>query len=356
MITRFDKYILFTFIPALFICGFVLIGVYLVVDLFQKFDDVLSLGDEALSMTFNYYALFLPVMLAKLFPAIVLIGAGFALIRLAKNDEIMAMQVAGLSLYRILLPLFVSTAIFSFIAMANQEMVIPSLADKLEKLRTITFDRSEIKDIFVEDQDNGLVLRVARYDIIDETMKNLFLVGMDKEEKVLFTLTAKEGKWVGEDTWYLSNVVRQNYKEGDWEPPVVVEKEIFLKTSIRPENMRQEERDPGLLSMQSLLDLSRKRPENPMYPVFFYSRTTYPFVSLVFLLLGAPFILGVEQLRKNLFLGISAILCIIGAFFIVTVFCINLGVTGHLHPVLAGWLPLLFFALVGFILFDWLGT
>jgi LPS export ABC transporter permease LptG len=356
MISRLDKYLLLNYIPALFVCAFVLMGVYIVVDLFQKFDDLLSLGDEALRMALNYYALFLPVMLAKLFPAIVLIAAGFAIIRLAKSNEIMAMQVSGLSLYRILLPLFILVTIFSFMAMANQELVIPSLADKLERIRTITFDESEIKDIFVDDQDNGLVLRIASYDIIDETMRGIFLIGMDKEQNRLFTLSAKEGKWVGKNTWYLSDVIRHNYQGGNWVPPVLMEKELFFKTNIRPEDMRQEERDPGLLSMMDLLELSQKRPENPKYPVFFYLRTTYPFTSLVFLLLGIPFILGLERLRKNLFLGLSVLFCIICAFFIVTVFCINLGVTGHLHPVLAGWIPILLFAILGLLLFDWMSA
>ena len=356
MISRLDKYLLLNYIPALFICAFVLIGVYVVIDLFQKFDDLLALGDDALYMAFNYYALFLPVMIAKLFPAIVLIAAGFALIRLARSNEIMAMQVSGLSLYRILLPLFITVALFSIMALANQELVIPSLADKLERSKTVTFDESEIKDIFVEDQENNLILRVARYDVIDETMKGVFFVGMEKEEKKVFTLSAKEGKWVGENTWYLRDVIRHYYQEGDWVPPVLTEKEFFLKTNIRPEHMRQEERDPSLLSMVSLLDLSQKRPENPKYPVFFYSRMTYPFVGPIFLLLGTPFILGFGKLRKNLFLGISAIMCIIGAFFVVTVFCTNLGVTGHLHPVLAGWTPLLLFTLAGLLLFDWMGA
>ncbi len=354
--SRLDKYLILNYIPALFICGFVLIGVYVVIDLFQKFDDLLSLGDQAVSMAFNYYALFLPVMIAKLFPAVVLIAAGFSLIRLAKHNEIMAMQVAGLSLYRILLPFFITATFFSFLALANQELVIPSLANKLERLRTITFDKSEIKDIFIEDQENGLVFRVASYDVIDETMKGIFLLGMDKEQKTVFTLSARDGKWVGEKTWYLRDVIKHNYQEGNWIPPVITEKELFLKTNVGPEDMRQEERDPGLVSMAGLLNLSQKRPEDPKYPVFFYSRMTYPLTGPVFLLLGTPFILGLEKLRKNLFLGISAILCIVGAFFVITVFCTNLGVTGHLHPFLAGWTPLILFALGGLLLFDWTGT
>lgn len=356
MISRLDRYLLLNYIPALFVCAFALVGVYVVVDLFQRLDEILALGDEALYMAFHYYSLFLPVMLAKLFPAIVIIAAGFALIRLAKNNEIMAMQVSGLSLYRILIPFFITATFFSFLAMLNQEIVIPSLADKLERVQTVTFDESEVKDIFVEDQEKGLVVRIAKYDVIEETMKGIFLLGTDKEQNTFFTLLAKEGKWVGENTWYLTDMVRYDYQEEGWVPPVVIEKELFLKTNIRPEDMRQEERDTGLLSMRALLDLSRKRPENPRYPVFFYSRMTYLFTGLVFLLLTTPFILGIEKLKKNLFLGISAIFCIMVAFLIVTVFCINLGVTGHLHPVLAGWLPLLLFAVAGLFLFDWLGT
>ncbi len=355
MVTRLDRYLLVSYIPALFICIFILIGIYVVVDLFQKFDDLLSHGDDALRMAFDYYTLFVPVMVANLFPPTVLIAAGFTLLRLSKNNEIMAMQVSGVSLKRILLPIFLTVFFFSLLAMANQELLIPALADKLERLRTITFDKSEIKEIFVEDYEKGFILRVARYDIIDETMRGIFIVGMDKGQNKMFTISAKEGKWVGEGTWYLSDVIRHDYEDGNWVPPIVTEKNLFLNTSIRPKDMRKEERDPHLLSMVGLLELSQKQPENPQYQVSFYSRTTYPFIPFVLLLLAIPFILGFEKLRKHIFLGIGCVIGVVCVFFVITVFCTSLGVTGHLHPVLAGWLPLLIFVLIGLLVFDWVG-
>ncbi|MHC4197522.1 MAG: LptF/LptG family permease, partial [Planctomycetota bacterium] len=95
--SKLDKYMILTFLPALCITAFILLGLYLIVDIFQKLDDLLSLEDRAIYLALNYYSLLLPVMIVRLFPAIVLISVGFVLVKLNKTNELMAMQVSGIS-------------------------------------------------------------------------------------------------------------------------------------------------------------------------------------------------------------------------------------------------------------------
>lgn len=350
--SRLDKYIIITFIPALFITGFILLGIYLIVDIFQKLDDLLALEDQAIPMALNYYSLLLPVMIVRLFPAIVLIAVGFVLVKLSKANELMAMQVSGLSMHRILLPLFVAVGILSLMTTGNQELLIPSFADRLERFRTITFDESEIKDLLVKDKTNNLLLRAGKYDIVDETMHSIFILRRQGGDR-LTTVSAEEGKWIGDNTWYLTGLIINNYEGGRWVPPTETEKTYFLETEIGPEDMREGERDPNLTSLFQLWTLAKKNPDNPRYPVFFQTRLAYPFIAPVLVLLGVPFIVGFERLRKNLFLSISVLIAVVCGFFVVNIFCTNLGTTGNLHPVLAGWLPVMIFGIVGFIILDW---
>lgn len=356
MFSRLDRYLIRTFIPSFLVCSFIFLGIYLVVDIFQKLDDLFALGDKALPMALNYYSLFLPTMMVKLFPAIILMATGFVLVKLSKGNELLAMQIAGLSLYRILLPLFVTVAILSLMAMGNQEFLIPSFAYTLERTKTITFDRSELKNLFLEDRTKNIVISVARYDVVEETMKSIFILGRDKNKGELYTVNTKEGKWVGNNTWYLTDLVKNNYKEGKWVAPTEEIKEYFLETEITPADMREEERDPSLMSLLQMRSQWKKEPEDPRYPVFFYSRLAYPFTSLVLMLLGVPFIVGFQKLRKNLFLSISTLMGVVCSYFIISMFCTNLGITGNLHPLLAGWLPVLAFATIGVLLFDWMGA
>lgn len=353
--SRLDKYLILTFIPALCITAFILLGIYLIVDIFQKLDDLLDLGEDALPMALNYYSLLMPVMVVRLFPAIVLIAVGFVLVRMSKYNEIMAMQVSGLSMYRILLPLFIAVGVLSLMCMGNQEFFIPAFADRLERSRTITFDKSEIKNLLAKDYSNQLIVRVAKYDIIEETIYSIFILRTTGEDS-LTTISAKEGKWVGNNTWYLTGLVVNNYEGGRWIPPSEEKEDYFLETEIGPEDMREVERDPNLISLAQLWTLSQKISDNPRYPVFFHTRLSYPFVGPVLVLLGVPFIIGFERLRRNLFFSISTLIAIVCSFFVVNIFCTNLGITGNLHPILAGWLPVAIFAVIGLIVFDWTRT
>ncbi len=116
MLLRIDKYIVKTFIPTFFLCMFAICGIYIVVDALQKLDDLIELGSKAFLLVLYYYAFMVPVILAQLFPAITLIAVSLVLVRFARNNEILAMQVAGICLYRILLPVFVLSVIMSFAA------------------------------------------------------------------------------------------------------------------------------------------------------------------------------------------------------------------------------------------------
>lgn len=350
--SKIDRYLIVSFIPAFCLTAFILLGLYMVIDIFQKMDDLLALEDEAFPMAMRYYSLQLPVMLIRLFPAMVLISVGFVLVKLNKQNELMAMQVCGMSMFRILIPLFAAVGFLSLLCTADQELFVPAFADRLERFRTVTFDESVIKNLLVKDNPNKLMLRVPKYDVIEETMYSTFMLKKTDGE-AFQTISFKEGKWIGDYTWYLTDLIVNNYAEGRWIPPTETVKQYFLETEITPADMRKNERDMNLTSALQLWRLSKKNPDNPRYPVYFQTRLAYPFVAPVLVLLGVPFIVGFERLKKNLFFGVSALIVIVCGFFVVNIFFINLGATGNLQPILAGWLPVMIFAVIGLIVLDW---
>jgi LPS export ABC transporter permease LptG len=295
-----------------------------------------------------------PVVLAQLFPAITLIAVSLVLVRFAKNNEILAMQVAGICLYRILLPVFVLSVIMSFAAVANQEVVIPRLAEKLERIEQSTFEDNEKSNILVEDKVNRILLRAWTFNIDEGKIGSVFVIGRNENNKKEFTISAKEGKWTG-NKWLLFNAVRHDYdKNGKWIAPSQQIKEYFLETTLTPEQLNRVEVNPTLKSFNELRDLCKREPENPRYSVMFHSRVAYPLTNFVLLFLGIPFVIGFERMSRNIFLrvGISVLICC--AFYVLSYVCANLGNVGILHPILAVWLPIVMFGSLGLLLFDWM--
>ncbi len=355
MLFRIDKYIIKTFIPCFIVCMFAICGIYIVIDALQNLEDFIELGSKAIPLAFYYYAFMIPVILAQLFPAITLIAVSLVLIRFARNNEIMAMQVAGICLYRILLPVFVLSVIMSFAAVANQELIIPFYADKLKRVEQSTFADDEKSNILLEDKVNHILLRTRTLNIVENKIESVFVIGRNENGKKSFTINAKEGRWTDENKWLLFNVVRHNFDEnGKWIAPAQQMKEYILDTTLTPEELNTVYVNPTLKSFKELKELCRNEPENPRYGVMFHSRVAYPLTNFVLLFLGIPFVIGFERMSRNVFLrvGISVLICC--AFYVLTYLCTNLGDIGILHPILAAWLPVVIFGCLGLFLFDWM--
>ena len=350
---KIDKYIIKAFISSFVVCMFAICGIYIVVDAIQKIDDFIEMGAKAFTMATHYYGLMVLVFISQLFPAITLIAVSLVLIRFVKNNEILAMQVAGINLYRIMLPIFALSVFLSFLAVINQELIIPKFAEELEKVEQATFEEKEKNNILVEDEENRMLFRVWSLNIPDESLKSVFVIGKHKNGKKKFTINAEKGKWTDGNSWLLQNLVRHNYDEsGHWIAPAIQMDDYLLETTLSPARLSKVDINSALKSFKELRALRKKDPENHRYSVMFHSRVAYPLTNFILLFLGIPVVLGFERLSKNIFLRVGITILICCAFFVLTYICANLGNMGILQPVLAAWLPVVIFGCFGLILFD----
>ena len=353
MLYKIDKYIIKSFVPSFIICMFAICGIYIVVDAIQKIDDFIEMGIKAFTMAAHYYGLMLPVFISQLFPAITLISVSLVLVRFVKNNEILAMQVAGINLYRIMLPIFIVSVLLSFLAVINQELLIPKLAEGLEKVEQTTFENKEQNNILVEDEVNHMLFRVWSLNMAEGGLKSAYIIGKYENGKKKFTISAERGKWTDDNNWLLFNVVKHNYDEsGNWVAPALQMDNYLLETTLSPAELSRVDINASLKSFKELKALRIKEPENDRYSVMYHTRMAYPLTNFILLFLGIPVVLGFERMSKNIFLrvGISILICC--AFFVLCYICANLGNMGILQPVLAAWLPVVVFGCLGLILFD----
>lgn len=353
MFSRLDNYILKAFIPTFFMCLLIISGIYIVVDLLQKLGEFVEMGGEAFSTGIRYYTYLFPVIVFQFFPAVTLVAVGIVLVRLSKNREILAMQVAGISLYRILLPIFVITTCMSFASFGDQEWLIPKFAEKLETLRQNAFSDNIQRNLLLDDKENNTLIRIWKYNNKTQNMQSVFILARYKNRKKKFTISADEGRWLGNNTWLLTKVVKHVYNEqGKWIAPVQQIDSLEFESTITPMDLGKIKLDPSLLNFEQLKELCKNEPDNPRNRVLFHSRIAYTLTHFVLLLLGIPLVVGFERLSKNLFLRVGLCVLICGIFYALTFVCSNLGNTGMIHPVLAAWLPIVIFGSVGLLFFD----
>ncbi|MGQ3684877.1 MAG: LptF/LptG family permease [Candidatus Loosdrechtia sp.] len=353
MLSRLDSYILRAFIPMFFLCLLIISGIYVIIDLLQKLGDFLDMGGRAFSTGVEYYFYLFPVLIFQFFPVITLVAVSIVLVRMSKNKEILAMQVAGISLYRVLLPIFIVAVFLAFASFGNQEWVIPRFAERLETIQQTAFSNNIRRNLLLEDNENNTLMRIWRYDTNSQQIQSVFILARYENKRKKFTIHADEGRWLGDNTWSLTGIVKHRYDEnGKWIAPIQRMDSMEFNSSISPSELGKVKLDPSLFSLEQLRELCRNEPENPRNSVLFHSRIAYTLIHFVLLLLGIPLVVGFERLPRNLVLRIGLCVLAWGIFYAVSFICSNLGNSGLLPPVVAAWLPVILFGSVGLLFFD----
>jgi lipopolysaccharide export system permease protein len=138
MILIVDRYLAFQVFVGLCIATAVLLPLFSFLDLLDQLNDV---GNWAYQVkdAFFYTALLMPRRFIQLAPFIALLGTVIALGRLAKNLELTALQIAGISPVRVsMAPLVVGFILLIFIAVLEQ-FVAPQLQQKAISHRATAF-------------------------------------------------------------------------------------------------------------------------------------------------------------------------------------------------------------------------
>ena len=143
---RLDRYVGSFFVWHFALCLLAIVGVYVVIDTFAKLDDFIEQDTlwDALRWIAVYHAHQVPVLLTQFFPLVTLLAGVISIARLARYNELNAIKAVGVSVHRALLPVFLISILVAVLAAANQEFLVPSMADDIIKVR----QKMRQKDIY----------------------------------------------------------------------------------------------------------------------------------------------------------------------------------------------------------------
>ena len=198
-----DRYLLREFLSylALGLAGF--IAIFIVVDLIEKADVFLD-HRAPLALVFRFYLYRAPEVVVQVMPVALLLATFLGLGQLNKFGELTAMRVSGLSLMRILAPVFGLAVVAVVVALTLGEFVVPSANRERDRI----FDeqiQNQHRDDARERIDvtylgrGGRIFYIRVYDIIARRMQNVSLVGT-------FTVDGREQGPAHPDRYDISRV------------------------------------------------------------------------------------------------------------------------------------------------------
>lgn len=392
-----DRYILKSFLVNYFLALFVLIGMYVLLDVIVKAQDFArgaaptpavatatatdgaiaskpspASGSSGLTIAgdmFDYYIYQIPVIFQQVSGIIPVLAAGFTMVRMTRHNELTAMLASGVSLYRVAAPIIALSVFFAALNVLNQELLIsqPGMIEKLlrrhDEMNQVAEKNEPLILIkcFVDPAGRfTTTLQANDYDPQTRTMTGVFIFDRDSAGMPLRHTKADSARWqldpvLNREAWVMTNV----FDEDDFgpNPHAGTSEKKTLATSLTPEQLDLilSKKAIDYLSWTQLSRLAQFPAEanKPLLEKMMHMRFTQPLMNLVMLLIGIPFLLTREPNR----LVINMLYCtIMSAVIFVTTFVISQLGAAHIPPIWAAWLPILIFAPFAVVMLDTIHT
>jgi len=351
-----DRYLLREYVKFLGIGLGVGAVLFVIVDLLQTLDRFLRVKPPFLYIL-QHFAYRLPGALYDGLPIVVLMATVFLFLALTRQRELDALKSAGVSLYRVSLPILLLTLAVSLGAVAFQEAVLPGINAKAEEL-----DRVKIRgglprhlqkrnQIWYRSSDTRF-FRMELLDPLEQSIEGLLVLEIDPSFRLTTRLDARKARWRG-GAWELSNGVLREISERDR-----VQSTPFARTMAQmPESIddfTRVQKPPETMSFRELRSYVARLQESghPVgkYVVGMYSKLSFPLIHVIMALVAIPFAL-VAPRSGGRAVGIGVAVIISVGYWVVHSMALAFAKADLLPPILAAWTANIVFAGLGTALF-----
>jgi lipopolysaccharide export system permease protein len=345
---KLDRYVASHFLSSYGVCLFFFLGMFVLIDIFSKSDDLFEnaqdlaeMGHSIAQLLPQFYGLMLPFIFLQVAPFVTVMAAIFSITRLRRTNELIPMIVAGRSLYRVLLPVFIFSALLVVGMVLVQQFVAPNLADRREAVKELLFEGKATRKIDGDVRVGPTQwVRIHGYDLVKKRISYFDFTDIRSEYA---STVGRNARWDAERRRFVYNV------QVPGADGVVEKQERELPEALDPIILEAQERGPHDISFSQTQYLFEKT-EQPRWKVLLHYHLTFPLSNFLLLLLALPFVL--RPGAKSLLFGMVIAIMICGAYFAFDASLRNMGEKGNLHPVLAAWFGVIFFGSLGVVLTD----
>jgi lipopolysaccharide export system permease protein len=332
-----DRYVLRQFWVSVLVSFCFFVSLYVVVHLFSHLEDMdgarEAFGARGLSLftgMCRYYALNIPFRIVELGPFGVLMAAMWTVQRMAREQELVAAQVSGVSLHRVTAPILCAAFLLSAGLTAVKHEALPRLAVETHEMERMMKGkpRATIQGPLIVRDGNDARISIQSYEPATRIAR-----GVEIRSEELALIAELEAMRFDSDG-----------PEGEgWYRPASAGR---VNTDLKPGDIEIDSRALRFLGGDQLDGLLKKMPGRLDLQILRQTRFTYPFTTLVLLLLGLPAVLR----RENQNAYAAAGLCLLVSVLYFGFENVIRGLAERdalLSPTLAAWLPIVIFGIPG---------
>ncbi len=351
-----DRYVIRNFIQAYVYCIVGFLSIWLI---FDVSDNISTFIDQRLGLVrvAQYYLTQVPQILVILLPVSLLLALLFCLGRMSRANEIVSMLTAGISIPRVLLPLFIIGLLTVWASAALNYKLAPH-AD-LARRTLLSNERhrkqSQIEGQIFRNRTDNRTWFIQSFRRGQNTFNNVQILQQDSNDNIVMNFLADRAFYRPEThTWEFQTVkivwydARGNITHEEIRPSLVIKHWSETPYRLGSANVRAE-----YLSVPELREYLHFNSDFPAtllapFETHLQYRLALPWTCLVVVLIAAP--LGIGFSRRGVLSSVAAAIILVFSMNFLTHLFLALGEGDRIPSWAAAWTPNLIFAVVGLYL------
>ncbi|MCP4219021.1 MAG: LPS export ABC transporter permease LptF [bacterium] len=350
-----DYYVLKRMVLSFFFVFTSLILIFYLVRIMELVDNIIE-NKVAFYYLLRYVYFNTPEIIRFVLPVSVLTSVLLTFSVMSKNNEIISVQVSGISLFRLALPALFFGLILSGAYFLVQEHVAPGANRKALKTLDIIKNRDmsaehELNENWVVGDNNELFF----YDIVNQRFKRYVhfnIIYLNKDFSIKRRVSAKYARWINKRELLLEQGFEREFKNHS-----PVDYKVFASKQVVIEKGKdiftRKIKNIHFMNIEDLKNyiayLKNSRSDYRKYKSQLYHKYSFPLSSLVMVFIAIPFSFWMGNKGTLYGIGLAVVISMIfwGAFSIFSA----LGSALLLPPLLAAFAPLFIFSALSVYLF-----
>jgi lipopolysaccharide export system permease protein len=287
--------------------------------------------------------------------------------RLSNDSEIVALRACGTNLYRLFIPTFCLSLIITVVTFFFNEYMVPNANYRATEILVQTIKKEanfwKNQDFYYPDYEiktleNGIVNRNLRSLFYAEqfdgkNMKTVTVIRWLKKE-LNQIIIAESARWnAADNVWdFFNGIIYELAPPNAAYSQVIPFKSQKIALSRTAFDFARQSRDPYEMNIPQaieylqLLKLGGDDKKIRFFQVRIQQKIAFPFVCIVFALVGCALGCFPQQIGRGTSFGLSV--GIVFLYYLFNFLVGSLGLTGILSPFLAAWLPFICGVSLGF--------
>ncbi len=358
-----DRYVLQKFLLP-FVYSFVgFVAIWFIFDLSDNLQDFLT-GKAEFGTLIEYYQSQIPAILIISMPVSCLLALLYSLTAMSRTNEIISMLGAGVSVIRVLVPLFLMGCVlvwvtwhFNYESAPKADMIKKQMLRDIKRGKKSDREPGLVAHLYPNREDNRLWY-MRRIVAADNNIMDLTILQKDAQGNIVKEWIAERAQYDPHTkVWTLKPAkfkVGVKYLEMDADGTIVKsempERLQISGWSETPWRIASSVMNPDWMSVPELHDYLKFNsdfPENRLaaYQTQLQYRYALPWVCLLVVFLAAP--MGIVYSRRGILGGVATAIGLFFSFVFISSLFIALGKGHRITPEIAAWGPFTVFMLIG---------